>query len=67
MGTIFILAGSMLGFVLAAVGLVTGVLSLATALAIWIGAGPVSALLFVALVLPAVRAVRRPLPLQEMA
>lgn len=51
MGTIFIMAGSLLGFVTAVLLVGFGSVSLLAGLGIWIASGPVSALLFVTLVL----------------
>lgn len=48
MATIFVLAGSFLGFWLAMVGLILGS-GLAVAILLWTGAGVISALLYVAL------------------
>lgn len=67
MGTIFILAGSLLGFVVAILSVGFGQASLLAGLAIWILSGPVSALLYLGLVLPAGRALHRGAPGRHLA
>ena len=52
MGTIFILAGSLIGFLSAVILVGFGGLSLWAGLALWVASGPISAGIFVALVLP---------------
>ncbi|MGR3465570.1 hypothetical protein [Limimaricola sp.] len=67
MGTIFILAGSMLGFVTAVFLVGFGNLSLLAGLAIWIASGPVAALLFATVIMPLSRAVHHAEPTRHLA
>ncbi|EYD72633.1 hypothetical protein [Limimaricola hongkongensis] len=67
MGTIFILAGSMLGFIAAVFLVGFGNLPLLAGLAIWIASGPVAALMFTAIIMPLSRAVRHAGPIRHLA
>lgn len=58
MGTIFILAGSLMGFVGAVLGIAFGGLSLLMGLAIWVLSGPAAVLVFAGVILPLSRAAR---------
>ncbi len=66
MGTIFIILGSLVGFVVAVVSVATGALPLMAGLAVWIASGPISALAYM-FIMPALRALHRMSPSQNLA